>query len=43
MDELYGPIYFRLITRYEPLSDEFAQELVRNTLEGVLSTRSSIK
>ncbi|MHB8191608.1 MAG: TetR/AcrR family transcriptional regulator [Ferrimicrobium sp.] len=43
MDELYGPIYYRLITRYEPLSDEFVQELVRNTLEGVLSTRPSMK
>jgi AcrR family transcriptional regulator len=35
MDELYGPVYYRLIARHEPLSDEFAHELVANTLRGV--------
>jgi AcrR family transcriptional regulator len=35
MDELYGPVYWRLIARHEPLSDEFAHELVANTLRGV--------
>jgi AcrR family transcriptional regulator len=34
-DELYGPVYFRLIVRHEPLSDDFCFELVRNTLDGV--------
>ncbi len=36
MDQLYGPLYFRLVARHEPLTVEFADELVRNTLEGVL-------
>lgn len=35
MDELYGPVYYRLIARHEPLSDEFAHELVANTFRGV--------
>jgi AcrR family transcriptional regulator len=35
MDELYGPVYYRLMARHEPLSDEFAHELVANTLRGV--------
>jgi AcrR family transcriptional regulator len=35
MDELYGPVYYRLVVRHEPLSDAFAQELVANTLRGV--------
>ncbi len=34
-DELYGPVYFRLVARHEPLSDEFCYELVHNTLNGV--------
>ncbi len=36
MDQLYGPLYFRLVARHEPLEVDFAHELVRNTLEGVL-------
>jgi AcrR family transcriptional regulator len=35
MDELYGPVYYRLLVRHEPLSDAFARELVANTLRGV--------
>lgn len=35
LDQLYGPVYYRLIARHEPLSDDFARELVRNTLNGV--------
>jgi len=36
MDQLYGPLYFRLVARHEPLDVAFAAELIRNTLEGVL-------
>lgn len=35
MDELYGPVYYRLLARHEPLNDAFAEELVANTLRGV--------
>jgi AcrR family transcriptional regulator len=35
MDELYGPVYYRLLVRHEPLSDAFARESVANTLRGV--------
>jgi AcrR family transcriptional regulator len=35
MDELYGPVYYRLLARHEPLNDAFAKELVVNTLRGV--------
>ena len=35
MDQIYGPVYFRLITGHAPLSDEFGYELVRNILDGV--------
>ena len=35
MDELYGPLYYRLLARHEPLDDAFARELVANTLRGV--------
>ena len=34
MDELYGPVYYRLLARHEPMSDGFARELVANTLRG---------
>jgi AcrR family transcriptional regulator len=34
MDELYGPVYYRLLARHEPMSDAFARELVANTLRG---------
>jgi AcrR family transcriptional regulator len=35
MDQLYGPIYYRLVARHGPLSDEFVRELVANVLNGV--------
>jgi AcrR family transcriptional regulator len=35
MDQLYGPLYYRLMARHEPLSDAFARELIANTLRGV--------
>jgi AcrR family transcriptional regulator len=35
MDELYGPLYYRLLVRHEPLSDAFARELVAIALRGV--------
>ncbi|MGC2485845.1 MAG: TetR/AcrR family transcriptional regulator [Acidimicrobiales bacterium] len=35
LDEIYGPVYLRLMTRHLPLSDEFARELVQNVLRGV--------
>jgi AcrR family transcriptional regulator len=35
MDQLYGPVYYRLLVRHEPLSDAFARESVANTLRGV--------
>jgi len=35
MDELYGPLYYRLLARHEPLNDAFARELVANTMRGV--------
>ena len=35
LDEIYGPVYFRLMTRLHPLTDEFATELVQNVLRGV--------
>jgi len=38
MDQLYGPLYFRLVARHEPLDVAFAAELIRNTLEGVLTS-----
>ena len=38
MDQLYAPVYWRLLMRHEPLDDALADELVRNTLEGVRAT-----
>lgn len=38
MDQLYAPLYWRLMMRHEPLDDTLAAELVRNTLEGVRAT-----
>jgi AcrR family transcriptional regulator len=35
MDALYAPLYWRLLMRHQPLDDDLADELVRNTLEGV--------
>jgi AcrR family transcriptional regulator len=35
LDQLYGPIYYRLVARHGPLSDEFVRDLVSNVLNGV--------
>lgn len=35
LDQLYGPIYYRLVTRVGPLSDEFVRGLVNNVVNGV--------
>ena len=35
MDQLYAPVYWRLMMRHQPLDDGLADELVRNALEGV--------
>lgn len=35
MDELYAPLYYRLLFRHEPLDDELATSLVRTTLAGI--------
>ena len=35
MDQLYAPLYWRLMMRHRPLDDGLADELVRNTLEGI--------
>jgi AcrR family transcriptional regulator len=35
MDELYGPLYYRLLVHHEPLSDAFARELVAIAMRGV--------
>jgi len=34
MDQLYAPLYFRLIMRHEPLDDALAQTLVTTALNG---------
>jgi AcrR family transcriptional regulator len=35
LDQLYGPIYYRLVARHSPLDDEFVRELVSYVLNGV--------
>lgn len=35
LDEIYGPVLYRLMMRHESLSDDFARELVKNVLRGV--------
>lgn len=35
LDQLYGPIYYRLVAGHGPLSDQFVRELVTNVLNGV--------
>jgi AcrR family transcriptional regulator len=35
MDQLYAPLYWRLMMRHRPLDDGLADELVGNMLEGV--------
>jgi AcrR family transcriptional regulator len=34
MDQLYAPLYFRLLIRHQPLSDDLAATLVRQVLDG---------
>ncbi len=38
LDQLYGPIYYRLVARVGPLSDEFVRGLVTNLMDGVRPT-----
>lgn len=38
MDQLYGPVYYRLTMRHQPLDDELADTLVRTVLDGVRPT-----
>ncbi len=35
MDQLYAPVYWRLMMRHEPLDDGLAVELVRDALDGI--------
>lgn len=35
MDQLYAPVYWRLMMRHRPLDDHLADELVRNVLQGI--------
>ena len=35
MDQLYAPLYWRLMMGHQSLEDRFADELVRNVLDGV--------
>jgi AcrR family transcriptional regulator len=35
MDELYGPVYYRLLARHAPMDDAFARKVVANTFRGI--------
>jgi AcrR family transcriptional regulator len=35
MDQLYGPLYYRLTMQHEPLDDRLAETLVRTLLDGL--------
>jgi AcrR family transcriptional regulator len=35
MDQLFGPLYYRLLFRHEPLDDRLAETLVRQLLAGL--------
>jgi len=35
MDQLYAPLYWRLMMRHQPLDDALADEVVQNLLQGV--------
>jgi AcrR family transcriptional regulator len=37
IDEIYGPVYYRLMTGHEPLVDDLAATIVDNVLDGVIS------
>ncbi len=38
LDQLYGPIYYRLLVHHEPLDDGLADVLVSTTLDGIRVT-----
>jgi AcrR family transcriptional regulator len=35
VDQLFGPVYYRLLMRHEPLNDELGATLVRQLLDGL--------
>ncbi len=35
MDQLYAPLYWRVLMGHQPLDDDLAEQLVRTTLDGV--------
>jgi hypothetical protein len=35
LDQLYAPLYFRLVMRHEPLTEKLAPTLIRNVLDGI--------
>lgn len=35
LDQLYAPLYFRLVMRHEPLTEKLALTLIRNVLDGI--------
>jgi hypothetical protein len=37
MDQLYAPVYWRLMMRHAPLDDALAAEVVHNALDGIRS------
>jgi AcrR family transcriptional regulator len=37
IDQLFGPLYYRLLFRHEPLDDRLAETLVRQVLSGLSS------
>jgi hypothetical protein len=38
MDQLYAPIYFRLMMRHQPLEAGLAESLVQNVMHGALGS-----
>jgi hypothetical protein len=37
IDQLFGPLYYRLLFRHEPLDDRLPETLVRQVLSGLSS------